>query len=146
MANPSRKYHGQTTVLLYIGTVDTAPSTDLSGASREITVDEKGQEQDVSTRDDFIANATAYLANPPQREVKISGLDTKPSADRPWANIKVQDEGRIAVYPYGTASKSVYEIGNVVCTGRNFSSPHDNAAKFELTWRVNGPWTAGAVA
>lgn len=140
------KYHGQTTVLLYIGTVDTPPSTDMSGTSRQITVDEQGQEQDVSTRDDYIANATAYLSNPPQRKVTIAGLDTKPQSTRKWNSVKVQDEGRVAVYPYGTAQGSPYEIGNVVCTGRNYDSPHDNAAKYQIDWRVNGTWTAGTVA
>lgn len=141
---PTVKYHGQTTVMLYASAVDTAPTIDLSGTSRTIEVDESGNEQDVSTRDDYIANATAFVTNPPARSLKLDGIDTTPDNSRKWHAIKVQDQGRAAVYPLGSSPTGLpYEIGNVVCNKRNYNSPHDNGAKFSVEWRVNGTWTTG---
>ena len=138
------KYHGKAAVLLYAAAFDTAPTVDLSGSSRTIEVDESGQEQDVSTRDDKVANGTAYLADAPQRAVNLDGLDTTPSNTRTWHNVKVADSGRVAVYPLGSSPTGLpYEIGNAVCTKRNLSSPHDNAAKYQLSWRISGAWTDG---
>jgi hypothetical protein len=138
------KYNGKDTVLLYAAAADTAPTIDLSGTSREIAISEKGKEVDVSTRDDLLLNSTAYLVGVPEREVKGSGIDTTPLASRKWHNVNIGDAGRAAVYPEGSSpSGKPYEIGNVICTSRDYSSPHDNAAKWDLAWRVNGPWTAG---
>ncbi len=141
---PSVKYHSKLSVLLYAATVDTAPTIDLSGSSRTITIDEAGQEQDVSTRDDYIANATAYITNPPQRKVSLKGRDTTPSNTRTWHNVAVSDTGRVAVYPIGSSPTGLpYEIGNVVCVNRSWNGPADNAADYGLDWRVNGTWTNG---
>lgn len=141
---PSVKYHGKNTVLMYAATAGVGPTIDLSGSSRSIEVDEAGNEQDVSTRDDFLADGTAYLTNPPARAVNFSGLDTTPHNTRTWSTIDVGDTGRVAVYPLGsTPSGLPYEIGNVVCTKSNYSSPHDNAAAWTINWRVNGPWADG---
>jgi hypothetical protein len=141
---PTVKYNGSGSKLLYVGTVDTAPTIDLSGSSREITIDESGKEQEVSTRDDVQANATAYLSGPPERSVDINGLDTTPHASRTWAAINVGDAGRVAVYPLGSSPTGLpYKIGNVIATKSNYSSPHDTAAKWQVSWRVNGTWTPG---
>lgn len=142
----STKYNGKTTVVLYAATINTAPTIDLSGTSRTVEIDEAGQEQDVSTRDDKMENGTAYISDAPQRTINVDGLDTTPVAARTWHNIAVSDAGRIAVYPYGTAAGSPYEIGNVVNTKRNYNSPHDNAAKWQLSFRVNGAWTNGTTS
>lgn len=138
------KYHGKNTVIMYASTVDTAPTVDLSGSSRTITVNQQGNEIDVSTRDDFLADATAYLTNPPQRSVQLQGLDSTPQNSRTWAGIDVGDTGRVAVYPLGSSPTGLpYEIGNVVCTQSNYQSPHDNAATYDVQWRVSGPWADG---
>lgn len=141
----AEKYHGMLTKLLYAAAVDTAPTVDLSGTSRTIEVDEQGSEQDTSTREDLLLNATSYLSGPPGRTVNLDGLDTRPVSSRTWHNVKVGDQGRVAVYPYGMSASSPYEIGNVTCTARNYNSPHDNAAKYTVKWRVNGAWTEGTV-
>jgi len=141
---PTVKYNGAASALLYVGTINTAPTIDLSGSSRQITIDESGKEQEASTRDDVIANATAYLSGPPERSVGISGLDTTPSASRTWAAIDVGDAGRVAVYPLGSSPTGLpYRIGNVIATKSNYDSPHDTAAKWQVSWRVNGVWAAG---
>jgi hypothetical protein len=138
------KYHGKQTVLMYAATVNTAPTVDLSGSSRTISVNEQGQEIDVSTRDDLVADSTAYLTNPPQRSVQLQGLDTTPQNSRTWDSIDVGDTGRVAVYPLGSSpTGSPYQIGNVVCTQSNYSSPHDNAATYDVQWRVSGTWLDG---
>jgi hypothetical protein len=139
------KYHGKNTVLLYAAAADSAPTINLSGSSRTIEIDEQGSEQDVSTRDDLLENATAYLTSAPQRTVNLQGLDTTPANTRTWHNVSIGDIGRVAVYPNGMTASSPYEIGNVSCTNRNYSSPHDNAAAYTVKWRVTGPWTAGTV-
>lgn len=142
---PTTKYSGQGTKLMYIGTVDTSPTTDLSGSSRTISIDESGNEQDVSTRDDYIANATAFISTPPQRTVKLDGIDTTPQSSRTWqSSITVGSSGRVAVYPLGSSPTGLpYEIGNVVCSKKSYDSPHDNGAKYSVEWRVNGAWTSG---
>lgn len=141
------KYHGKQTVILYAAAVDTEPTVDLSGSSRTIEIDESGQEQDVSTRDDKVANGTAYLADAPQRTVNLDGLDTTPDSSRAWHDIQVADSGRVAIYPLGSSPSGLpYEIGNVVLTKRNYNSPHDNAARYQLSWRVSGAWTEGTTA
>ena len=138
------KYNGSGTVLMYAATVSTAPTIDLSGSSRAIGIDQSGKEQEVSTRDDVVANATAYLSGPPERSVTISGLDTTPHNTRTWNAIAVSAAGRVAVYPLGSSPTGLpYEIGNVIATKSSYESPHDSAAKWDLAWRVNGTWTAG---
>ncbi len=138
------KYHGKYTVLLYAATINTAPTIDMSGTSRSVEVQEQGQDIDVSTRDDLLLDSTAYLVGPPQRSVQLQGLDTTPAASRTWHNVSIGDVGRVAVYPYGSSpSGQPYEIGNVTCTNRTYTSPHDNAATYNVQWRVTGPWTAG---
>ena len=141
------KYSGSGTVLLYGAAAGTAPTVDLSGSSRNIQVDEQGKEQEVSTRDDVVANSTAYLSGPPERTVSIDGLDTTPSASRTWHNVNVGDAGRVAVYPLGSSPSGLpYQIGNVIATNSSYDSPHDNAAKWTVKWRVNGVWTSGTTA
>jgi hypothetical protein len=138
------KYRGQQTVIMYAPTIDTAPTIDLSGSSRTIEVQEQGNEIDVSTRDDLIEGGQASLSTPPSRTINLQGLDTTPKASRTWHNIKVGDTGRAAVYPLGSSPSGLpYEIGNVVATNRNYSSPHDNAATYQVQWKVNGAWTEG---
>src|SRR5689334_4312351 len=97
------KYNAKVSVIMYAAAVDTAPTVDLSGSSREITVDESGNTQDVSTRDDYLANSTAFLSFPPSRTVGVNGIDTTPNSSRTWHNIAVGDAGRVAVYPLGSA-------------------------------------------
>lgn len=141
------KYHGRATVLLYADAPDVAPDIDLSGSSRTIEIQQSGNQIDVSTRDDFMADSTAYLAAAPERTLNLQGLDTTPDSSREWNDITVGDIGRVAVYPEGmTGSGKPYEIGNVVCTNKNYNSPHDNAATYQVQWRVTGTWTSGVTA
>lgn len=141
----STKYRGQQTVMLYAAAENTAPTVDLSGTSRTIEVQEQGNEIDTTTRDDLVAGGQSSLATSPARTINAQGLDTTPTASRTWHGIAVGDLGRTAVYPYGTATGAVYEIGNVVCTTRHYNSPHDGAATWQLNFKVNGAWTNGVV-
>lgn len=144
---PSQKYRGQGTVLLYAAAVDAAPTIDLSGSSRTIEVQEQGNEIDTTTRDDLVAGGTSSLASSPSRTINLQGLDTTPKASRTWHNVKVGDLGRVAVYPLGSSPSGLpYEIGNVVATNRNYASPHDNAATWQVQWKVNGAWDEGVTS
>jgi hypothetical protein len=142
----SQKYRGQTTVLMYAPAIDTAPTVDLSGTSRTIEVQEQGNEIDTTTRDDLVEGGQSSLATSPSRTINAQGLDTTPDASRKWHAISVGDLGRAAVYPMGKSVGDPYEIGNVVVTNRNYSSPHDNAPTWQLNFKVNGAWTPGVVA
>lgn len=138
------KYNSKASILMYATAVDTAPTIDLSGSSREISIDESGNKQDVSTRDDYLLNSTAFLAFPPARTVGLNGIDTTPNNTRTWNNVLVGDSGRVAVYPLGSAPTGLpYHIGNVVCEKKGLNLPHDNGGKYQLEWSVNGAWTAG---
>ena len=142
----STKYRGQVTVMLYAAAINTAPTIDLSGSSRTIEIQEQGNEIDTTTRDDLVEGGQSSLATSPARTLNLQGLDTLlPSANRPWANIQVGDTGRVAVYPMGTTTGDPYQIGNCVCTNRNFSSPHDNAPNYQLQFKINGAFTTGTV-
>lgn len=138
------KYHSKISLIMQAAAADTAPTIDLSGSSREITIDEAGQEQDVSTRDDYVANSTAYITNPPQRKLTLKGRDTTPNSSRTWNNVNVSDAGRVAIYPIGSTPTGLpYQIGNVICTNKGWTGPADNAAEYTLEWRVNGTWSNG---
>lgn len=140
----TEKYHGKNTVVLYAATVNVAPTINLSGTSRSVEVDEQANEIDVSTRDDFLEDATQFLTGPPGRTVQLQGMDTTPHNTRTWASVDLGDAGRVAVYPLGSSPTGLpYEIGNVKCIGSKYSSPHDNGANWTINWRVSGPWTDG---
>lgn len=112
---------------------------DLTGASRTFEWDEKGNSIDVSTRDDKQAGAKAKLADAADRTFSAAGLDTTPSASRKWRTINVGDTGSMLMYPLGsTGAGKPVEIATAVITGRNFSSPFDNAA----TWKLDGELTS----
>jgi hypothetical protein len=140
----STKYRGQQTVLMYAPAIDTAPTVDLSGASRTIEIQEQGNEIDTTTRDDLVEGGQSSLASSPSRTINAQGLDTTPGNSRKWHALKVGDLGRAAVYPLGSSPSGLpYEIGNVTVTNRNYSSPHDNAPNWQLNFKVNGAWTEG---
>lgn len=143
---PTTKYHGKDTVILYAAAVDTAPTINLSGSSRTIEIQEQGQEQDTTTRDDLLEGGSSAQPGATNRTINLQGLDTTPAASRTWHDVKVGDAGRVAVYPHGLGASKPYEIGNVVATNRNYSSPHDNAASYQVQWRVQGAWTPGTTA
>lgn len=134
---PSVKYHGKDTLLFWIPTGGAA--IDLTGSSRSIEVDEKGNSIDVSTRDDLQANTRQKLADIPERTFNAGGLDTTPGSSRKWRTIKVGDTGSMLIYPMGTGTTGLpVEKAAAVILGRNFNSPHDNAA----AWKLNGEYTS----
>ena len=93
------------------------------------------------------ANSSQFVTGPPARDIAHSGLDTTPAASRTWHAILINEAGRVAIYPLGSVGVGKpYEIGNVLCQQSNYSSPHDNAAKWDIKWDVNGVWTYGAIA
>lgn len=137
----SQKYHGGKTRILWAPTIDSAPTIDLSGSSRTIEVQESGNQIDVSTRDDFDEGGTSYLSSPPERTINLQGLDTTPDSSRTWNDIDVMDQGTVAVYPEGSAGTGkAFWQGNATVTNKNYSSPHDNGANYQLQFRVNGAW------
>ena len=137
---PSVKYHGKNTYVLWAPTVNTAPYIDISGSSRQVSIQEQAQSIDTTTRDDARENATSQLSTSPTRTVSVNGLDTTPGSSREWHKIKVQGEGTLAVYPNGKDSGAPYEMGNVVCNNRNFDSPYDNTPTYQLDFGVKGVW------
>jgi hypothetical protein len=134
---PTVKYHGKDTLIFWIPAVGAA--IDLTGSSRSIEIDEKGNSIDVSTRDDLQANTRQKLADIPDRTWNAGGLDTTPGSSRKWRTIAVGDTGSLLMYPLGsTGSGKPVEKATAVILGRNYSSPHDNAA----SWKLDGELTS----
>lgn len=138
----SEKYHGKTTVIYWTETGGS--QVNISGTSRQFDVSQQGNEIDVSTRDDKNEDATQYLTDTPGRTATLAGLDTKNARD--WDDIDIGDGGQLLWYPYGTAAGAPYRYGAAVCTQANYSSPHDNAATWNLQWRINSAIGKGVVS
>jgi hypothetical protein len=140
----STKYHGKLTAVYWTKTGGAL--TDISGASRQFGIEQSGNEQDVSTRDDLNEDATQYLVGVPGRTATLAGLDTTPHASRKWHDIKVGDTGQLLWYPLGTGGTKPYEYGNATVTKASYASPHDNAATWDLAWRINTAISEGTTA
>lgn len=133
---PTTKYHGKLTAVFWRETGGSF--IDVSGASRQFGVEQSGNEIDVSTRDDKNADATQYLVDVPGRTATLAGLDTTPAASRVWHDINIGDTGTLLWYPLGTSGTGKpYEYGDATVTKANYASPHDNAATWDLAWRIN---------
>lgn len=138
------KYLGSGALMFWIPTGGAA--IDLTGSSRTFEWDEKGASIDVSTRDDKVANAKAKLADAPDRTFSASGLDTTPGTTRLWRTINIGDTGTMLMYPLGSTGTKPFEFAAGVITGRNFSSPYDNAATWKLDGDLTSAFTAGSTA
>jgi hypothetical protein len=138
----SEKYHGKLTAVYWKETGGSL--VDISGTSRQFAVQQQGNEIDVSTRDDKNADATQYLVDTPGRNATLAGLDTKNA--REWDDIDIGDSGLLLWYPYGAAAGAPYRYGAAVVTQANYSSPHDNAAGWDLAWRINTAIGKGTVS
>jgi hypothetical protein len=132
----STKAHGKTTAVFWKKTGESTYAN-ISGSSRQFGFEESAQEQDVSTRDDLNENATQYLVGVPGRTATLAGLDTTPAASRVWRTIKNGETGSLLWYPLGTGSTRPYEFAEGVVTKDTYGSPHDNAATWDLAWRLN---------
>lgn len=140
----TQKYLGSAALMFWIPTGGAA--IDLTGASRTFEWDEKGATIDVSTRDDKQANAKAKLADAPDRTFSASGLDTTPGSSRAWRTINIGDTGRMLMYPLGSVGTKPFEFADGVISGRNFSSPYDNAATWKLDGELSTAFTQGSTA
>lgn len=135
------KYHGKDLLIFWIPTGSAA--INLSGSSRSVEIDEKSSSIDVSTRDDLVANQRQKLADIPDRTWNAGGLDTTPGTSRLWRTIAPGDTGSLLMYPLGsTGTGKPVETATGIVNGRNFSSPHDNAA----TWKLDGELTSAIAA
>jgi hypothetical protein len=131
----STKYHGKVTAVYW--KESGGSFVDVSGASRQFGIDQSGNEIDVSTRDDKNADATQYLVDVPGRTATLAGLDTTPHASRVWHDLHIGDTGQLLWYPLGVGASKPYEYGDASVTKATYSSPHDNAATWDLAWRIN---------
>jgi hypothetical protein len=138
----SEKYHGKLTAVYWQETGGSL--VDISGTSRQFDVQQQGNEIDVSTRDDKNADATQYLVDTPGRTATLAGLDTKNA--RQWDDIDIGDTGQLLWYPYGTGAGKPYRYGQATVTQANYGSPHDNAANWNLAWRINTAVGKGTVS
>jgi hypothetical protein len=131
----STKYHGKLTAVFWKETG--GAFVDVSGSSRQFGIQQQGNEIDVSTRDDKNEDATQYLVDVPGRTASLNGLDTTPAASRTWRTISIGDTGQLLWYPLGTGASKPYEYADGTVTQSSYQSPHDNAATWDLAWRLN---------
>lgn len=129
------KYHGKLTAVFWKETGGSF--VNISGASRQFSVPQQANEIDVSTRDDKNEDATQYLVDTPGRTATLAGLDTTPQASRTWEDIDIGDTGTLLWYPLGTGASKPYRFADGVVTQSQYDSPHDNAATWNLAWRLN---------
>lgn len=104
---------------------------DLSSASREISWSGEATEIDVSTRDNVVEGAAAYLSGPTEWEWEATGLDT----DGGHAAIKTIVPGDIddLVIDTGEVTTTV----EAVILRQEYSSAYDGPAEWTVGGRFN---------
>lgn len=116
----------------------------IATKSRNFKVSEKGTKEDVSVREDILANARDYISNAPERTYTLSGLDTDVNAPD-WINVEVGDTGVLKWYRRSNTTGRPYKSQAVTCTSRDFNSPHDTANDWSIEWDGTGAVTSGVV-
>lgn len=128
-----QKYNGKETVIYWLaggGTVD------LTGDSRDLSINEQASEIDVTTRGNAQADARDYLADVPERTFQLQSLDTRGNSQA-WDQIAIADQGTLVWYPEGTAVGKRRETATATLLQKNRTYPYNNAVTIDLQGRLN---------
>ncbi len=137
------KLHGKHLIVEYTPTG--GPMVSIATKSRNFKVSEKANRQDVSVREDILANFRDYLPDAPERTYTLAGLDTDVNAPD-WQNVEVGDTGNLKYYRRGNTSGLPYKTVDVTCTSRDLNSPHDTANDWQIEWSSTSAVTSGLVS
>jgi len=107
----------------------------IATKSRNFKVGQKGNEIDVSVREDILADAKDTLVDAPDRTAELSGLDTDVNAPD-WEAIEVNDVGTLVWYRRGKVSGRPMRTATAICVGSDFGSPHDGPNDWTISWKL----------
>lgn len=141
------KYSGKLLKVEWLPTGGTAGTDeiDLSGSSRQFDVDETGNEVDVTTRDSTGKETLTDTALT-ERTAKLNGLDTTGAPDWDDTDLDIGDTGTLIWYPEGESTGKRKRSATAIVTARKFGSPHDNAATWEISFKLNTAITRATVS
>jgi hypothetical protein len=117
----------------------------IATKSRNFKVDQKGNDIDVSVREDILAGQKDKEADAPDRTAELSGLDTDVNAPD-WEAVEVGDVGTLVWYRRGKVTGRPSRSCSAKVTGNSFGSPHDNANDWTISWDITTVITTGAVS
>ena len=107
----------------------------IATKSRNFKVSQKGNEIDVSVREDILADAKDTLVDAPDRTAELSGLDTDVNAPD-WEAVEVNDVGTLVWYRRGKVSGRPMRTATAICTAADFGSPHDGPNDWTIGWKL----------
>lgn len=98
------KYTAKATTIAWTGTTPVLAKTQIEAKSKSFNVDKKSKEIDVTTQEDAVLNATAYLSGPSEATGKLSFLGTTVTATSLENVFHIGDLGTLEIHPQGTGS------------------------------------------
>lgn len=116
----------------------------IATKSRNFKVSQKGNDIDVSVREDILAGLKDKLTDAPDRTAELSGLDTDVNAPD-WDGVNLGDTGTLVWYRRGKTTGYPSRTATAIVTGVDFGSPHDNANDWSISWDVTTAITSGTV-
>jgi hypothetical protein len=117
----------------------------IATKSRNFKVSQKGNSQDVSVREDILANQKDKQPEAPDRTAELSGLDTD-EATPDWETVEIGDVGTLAWYRQGNESGKPSRTATAKVTGSDFGSPHDNANDWSISWDITSAIVSDTVS
>lgn len=137
------KNQGKSLIVTYTPDSTGTPMS-IATKSRNFKYSAKGNKEDVSVREDILANNRDYISNAPERTYSLAGLDT--DVDNPdWYQIDVGDTGTLKWYRRSNTTGRPYKQQNVTVASTDFNSPHDGVNDWSIEWDGTGAVTSGVV-
>lgn len=125
---------------------DGGPTIEIAAKSRNWKVSQKGNEIDVSVREDILAGQKDKLTDAPDRTATLAGLDTDVNAPD-WLSLEVGDTGVLREMRRGNSSGKPYREWNARVTGGpDLNSPHDNVNDWQIEWALTTATASGTVS
>ena len=118
----------------------------ISAKSRNWKMSQKGNEIDVSVREDIAAGQKDFLVDAPDRTATLAGLDTDENAPD-WRTLEIGDTGTLREYRRGNSTGLPYrEWDATVTSGPDLNSPHDNVNDWSIEWKLTSATSSGVVS
>lgn len=117
----------------------------IATKSRNFKVSQKGNDIDVSVREDIAAGQKDKLTDAPDRTAELSGLDTDVNAPD-WEGVEIGDTGTLTWYRRGKTTGKPSRSCTAVVTQSDFGSPHDNANDWTIGWDIRSTIATGTVS